>query len=471
MLEKNFYPKNEHGNIAAVYNEVQDEAQRPVFPVLKKDIQEEGRNVIAVIGSGFVGLSAALALAQQAKDDGLKIRVVLMERDRVGSGPSGKSSGHVHGLFQAHGEEVEALCGEELGQRLMDELSVAPLLVRELIAKHNIPCDVREGYGLFDKENRLSFIPKEDEPYAFGVSPYPLVLGLAKAAHELGVEIYEKSPVTEVKQEGNKCVVTTTEGKVEASYVVGAGGRMMAKTIPALSSFGDPTFDMYVTTVITPVLPPDVLIKTLDGLAERKSHSCDLMRDVTYINVTQEGAIVLGCRADSRKTDVAKIEDRIHEIFPGLRADYEAATGKDMVCKPYVQDEKLSFTPEIMPVVMADGRVFGVEGLGGAGIGAGIFLGRAMAQNIVGLLTKRPDLGETFRLFAHIRHLSIGGNVPLFRRAAAEVVKIFLRNPILDEAAMRVFPGIRNWMLKSGIEKKVLRPLCKLAKRYLSYGK
>src|SRR5258708_11961848 len=50
----------------------------------------EGRADVAVIGGGFTGLSAALALA------GKGARVVLLEAGRGGGGASGRHSGPLH---------------------------------------------------------------------------------------------------------------------------------------------------------------------------------------------------------------------------------------------------------------------------------------------------------------------------------------------------------------------------------------
>ena len=50
----------------------------------------EGQVDVAVVGAGFTGLSAALALAERGA------RVVVLEADRVISGASGRNGGHVN---------------------------------------------------------------------------------------------------------------------------------------------------------------------------------------------------------------------------------------------------------------------------------------------------------------------------------------------------------------------------------------
>ena len=50
---------------------------------------------VAVVGGGYTGLWTALALRD--RDPGL--RVAVLERARVGDGPSGRNGGHIYGYW------------------------------------------------------------------------------------------------------------------------------------------------------------------------------------------------------------------------------------------------------------------------------------------------------------------------------------------------------------------------------------
>jgi len=50
---------------------------------------------VAIVGGGYTGLWTALALAERAPD----LRVVLLEADVCGAGPSGRNGGFLHGYW------------------------------------------------------------------------------------------------------------------------------------------------------------------------------------------------------------------------------------------------------------------------------------------------------------------------------------------------------------------------------------
>src|SRR6185503_5181310 len=50
---------------------------------------------VAIVGGGYTGLWTALALAERAPD----LRIVLLEADVCGAGPSGRNGGFLHGYW------------------------------------------------------------------------------------------------------------------------------------------------------------------------------------------------------------------------------------------------------------------------------------------------------------------------------------------------------------------------------------
>jgi hypothetical protein len=156
-----------------------------------------GKPAIVVIGAGYTGLSAALHLAELRHAAGSDIPILLLDADYIGSGPSGKSGGHVCGLH-ARDDAVLRHCGRELGERLIAGVAEGIGLVRSLIGQHGIPCDLCEGYVEIGPEGKQTLV---DDGSLYGIDPYPFVVGLAKAAVRLGVRIHEGLRVTGIKED------------------------------------------------------------------------------------------------------------------------------------------------------------------------------------------------------------------------------------------------------------------------------
>jgi glycine/D-amino acid oxidase-like deaminating enzyme len=102
-------------------------------PELQSDVSAE----VAIVGAGFTGLSAALHLAQMGRS------VAVLEAQTPGWGASGRNGGQVNpGLIEAPNDAI-ARFGSEMGQRMIRLSGQAGQLVFDLIAQHQIQCDVR----------------------------------------------------------------------------------------------------------------------------------------------------------------------------------------------------------------------------------------------------------------------------------------------------------------------------------------
>lgn len=218
-------------------------------PVLQGDVNCD----VCVVGGGFTGLSSALHLAEMGYD------VVLLEAQRVGFGASGRNGGQVSGGQRLEQDELEAMLGKSVARELWNLSQSSVQLIHDLAAAHEIDYEwmpgvihadhrarfvkhthagvnkLRNEYG-YEKAEALS----RDEirarvgsdlyhggsvDYGSGhIHPLKFALGLARAAKEKGVRIFERSRVTEVVR-GEPATVKTPDGLVNARYVVmGANG-------------------------------------------------------------------------------------------------------------------------------------------------------------------------------------------------------------------------------------------------------
>ena len=205
---------------------------------------------ICIIGAGFTGLSAALHLASKG------YCVVLLEAHRVGWGASGRNGGQLGSDQRIDQNALESQYGKDEARALWNIAQDANLLCRNLIQNHAIDCDLTDGIIHADhrprylKETRqyveklrtdydydnVRYLEQDEirqlvgsESYFGGsldmgaahIHPLNFALGLAKAAAEAGVSIYQESPVLSYNDSGSdKVTIKTDRGEVTAKHML-----------------------------------------------------------------------------------------------------------------------------------------------------------------------------------------------------------------------------------------------------------
>ena len=105
----------------------------PQAQTLKGDHQCD----VAVVGGGFTGLSAALHLAERGYS------VILLDAHRIGWGASGRNGGQVGTGQRVAQDDLEQKVDSALARDAWQVAQEAKALVKDLIARHDIPCDYR----------------------------------------------------------------------------------------------------------------------------------------------------------------------------------------------------------------------------------------------------------------------------------------------------------------------------------------
>ncbi len=354
---------------------------------------------VCVVGAGYTGLSAALHLAQAGRD------VVLLDAQRVGFGASGRNGGQLGSGQRVDQDKLEKMLGIEHAKRLWDMGQDAKDLVKSLIAQHKIDCYLKPGvawtasdqgdvadlhryaahlqdvYG-YDQIETLDQAALQDvcpsPDYLGGVldmgaahlHPLRFALGLAAAARDAGVRIFENSAVHHI-DEGAKAKVQTDAGHVMADHVIlacngylGTLNRKVAARVMPINNFiaaTEPLGDR-----IRDVLPRDVAV-------------ADSRFVVNYFRLSHDGRLLFGGGESYGyrfPSDIAaKVRAPMSVIFPQL-SDVKI---------DYAWGGTLGITVKRMPYLARVGRnILSASGYSGHGVGNATQAGLLMARAIQG---------------------------------------------------------------------------------------
>jgi glycine/D-amino acid oxidase-like deaminating enzyme len=394
---------------------------------------------VVVVGGGFTGLWTAYFLTQ-AKPD---LKVVVLEQDICGGGPSGRNGGfasgwwdELDGLISLYGQ-VEAVracraisasingLGEFCSTHGVDAwFKHAGYLFAATAPQHEVLCEdmvhLAREVGVPDELRALSaqeLNARCDSPAfrsgAFmndgaSVQPALLARGLRRVVLERGVTIHEDTPVTRLDA-GPPAVAITPRGSVRAPRAVLAlnawavGWPQLRRRLVAWSSY----------MVLTAPAP--------EKLAEIGWTGGELVTDlrtsVRYFRTTRDGRIAFGGGGGraSRRIDDSFTRD--------MRAVQEAAEGFRRLFPSFadvpLEDAwggPIDVSPTHLPSFgsLEPGNLFYALGYTGNGVAPSNLAGRVIADLVLGAdtdSTRLPMVNRKPRLFPVEPLRSIGAAV------------------------------------------------------------
>lgn len=385
----------------------------PERPALQGDVHAD----VCVIGAGYTGLLTALFLAEAG------VQVVVLEAVRVGFGASGRNGGQLVNSYSrdidAVAQQVDAKAAKLIGDMAFE----GNRIIRERIARYNIPCDLKNG-GVFaafnDKQmhhleaqqklwakqgyDKVELLDKEQlrkivhtDQYIGGsidhggghMHSLNLALGEAAAIESHGGKIYEHSAVVKIERGANP-IVHTAQGRVLAKRVVVAGNAYLGNLVPELAAKAMPCGSQVVTTEIL----SDEMVQDLIPNGECVE-DCNYLLD--YYRITGDnrllygGGVVYGARDPSNVE--ALIRPKMLKTFPQLKnVKIEFAwTGNFLLT--------LSRLPQ---VGILNNNIYYSQGCSGHGITYTHLAGKVLSEAILG----RP---ERLQAFAQLPHYPFPG--------------------------------------------------------------
>lgn len=307
---------------------------------------------VCIVGGGFTGINTAIELAQKG------FSVAVLEAKRIGWGASGRNGGE---LIRGIGHDVnqfKSTIGSE-GVAAITQMGFEAVdIVKQRINDHQIDCDLQMGYcdlavkprHIKELEEEFSDLKRANYPHDIRLlekaqlgdviqsdfyrgalvdmgsghlHPLNLVLGEARVARELGVQIYEYSAAEHIYKGANP-KVKTAKGEVNCHYLVLAGNAYIGHKL-----------NEYVGGK---VLPAGSYLLATEPLTDEQCQSiipqnmafADMRVALDYFHLSADNRLLFGglCTYSGKdpKNIEAALRPNLEHVFPqlkGVRIDYQ----------------------------------------------------------------------------------------------------------------------------------------------------
>lgn len=358
---------------------------------------------VVVVGGGLLGMSSALHLAEAGLD------VVLLEKDQIGSGASGRNGGQLTpGLARWEAETMIDVLPLEEARRLWRFASVeAMALLDDIAARHDIVCDRRRGHitaavhpghtgalvqsadarrllgdhavrvvGRFELQDML-----RSEAYhgaaidALGGQIHALALlrGMACAFAGAGGCIHEQTAVSEIDEDAQETRVITEAGVVRARRaVVLAVHYATGDFLPD----GNTTVPFHTYVAVSAPLPVPVAALIPAGFPVY-----DTQLQIDYYRAVRGNRLLFGGQGTGNSWPTEEVNryllDRITTVFPQLAdaaLEYSWSGISDITLNGATDARK------------REGAVphYLVHGWSGHGVAQTVRIGKAISDDITG---------------------------------------------------------------------------------------
>lgn len=384
-------------------------------PALDGDLSVD----VAVVGAGFTGLWTAYALLEREPD----FRVVIIDREHVGYGASGRNGGWASALFAGSRARMDRLGGTEAvvaHHRAMvgaiDDIETtcqregidARFLRGGTLTVSRNPAQDRRVLAGVDEDRRWGLGTEhsivEDAascgqrirvagtrlgvftPHCARVDPARLVTGLADAVEARGAMIHERTPALDVEP-GR---VVTEHGTIRAGTVVLATEAWTA-TLPGRRRHLIPLYSLMIATE-----PLDEATWEQIGWSGAETLT-DGRRLLIYAQRTADGRIAFGGRGAPYHfgSRITPAFDRDPSVFDGLQrslVEMFPAVSAATITHRWGGPVGVPRDWESSVGITSDRRLAHAGGYVGDGVTTTNLAGRTLAELILGLDTERTRL-------------------------------------------------------------------------------
>jgi glycine/D-amino acid oxidase-like deaminating enzyme len=375
-----------------------------------RDTPLPDRAAVAIVGGGYVGLSAALTLRRLGHE------VVVLDAERIGWGASSRNGGMVSGGLKVPMSTLEATHGKEEALRIGQAAAAALPFIEETIAREGIECDyIRCGRFVgawspkhYDEMARKAewlaeitglptqMIPRERQreylgsDFYFGgmaaaatgsLHPGKYARGLAAAAERAGAILVDGVRVQRTTQEGSGFRIVTDKGEMRAdALLVATNGYSLDPRGTASPWFARRLIPLNSYIIATEELPQ----ATIDRLFPGRRMISETKRVLNYFRPSPDGKRVLwGGRASFHRATAENSAPVLHatmcQTFPELKDVKITHTWTGFV----------AFTFDMLPHIGVQDGVHYAGGCQGNGVAMGTWLGHNVAMKMSGAANER----------------------------------------------------------------------------------
>lgn len=363
---------------------------------------------VAIVGSGYTGLNAAIALGKAGID------VVVLEQETIGWGASSRNGTMLTPGLKAKHKDIKRWYGQEKLREFWQWSVDAVHHVTNIIQEEQIDCEYAingmaylatkpshaEGvrtYGEYlQKEfgyNTTHWVPAEQINQEIGskvfhgalidqlgsrLQPAKYVGGLAKAAEKYGAKLVSNTQVKKISKQAGAFELKTSQGALKAKQVLLATGGYTTNLVPKVRRG---IFPVGSYIIVTEPLSEELRRE----LSPKNRVFYDSKIFLNYFCLTADGRMMLGGRAnlspnlDLRKSS-ALLHTRLLEIFPQLKG----------IPLTHSWTGKLGVSFDQMPHIGILDGIYYAYGYSGHGISIGSYLGKEVGQLISGERKSSP---------------------------------------------------------------------------------
>ncbi|NVD40375.1 FAD-binding oxidoreductase [Ensifer sp. HO-A22] len=365
---------------------------------------------VAIVGSGYTGLSCAIHLAREHG-----IKATVLEANGVAWGCSTRNGGQAQiSAGRLKRSQWIERWGVDVARKLHVEISEAFDLFRDLIRSPEIACDPQDGGHLYiahrnkvmpslEAESRVlndvfgyrtrilgrdeihrDFVRDNEavgalyEPDGMGIHAARLAFGYLTLARKLGARVHTSSPVLSCDQKGGGVHLRTPGGTVRARAVCFATAGYTSPGLHSLTKHR--LMPILSNSIVTRVLTDDeraaLNFRTHIPLTDTRT-----LRH--YYRLLPDGRVQIGSRSAITGTDAVnprhldRLLEGLYRKFPvltGIKVDYSwwgwVDVSHDMMPRIFRPDPKQA--------------LFYAMGYGGNGVMYSAQAGRRMAQMVAG---------------------------------------------------------------------------------------